>query len=70
MNLSAKNQFKGTITDIKEGVVTGIVTVDIGGGNIVTSSITMDSVKGLDLKVGKEVVAVVKASNVMIGLDD
>ncbi|WP_422485578.1 TOBE domain-containing protein [Gudongella sp. DL1XJH-153] len=70
MKLSAKNQFKGTITDIKEGVVTGIVTVDISGGNIVTSSITMDSIKSLGLKVGQEVVAVVKASNVMIGLDD
>ncbi|WP_409227230.1 TOBE domain-containing protein [Gudongella sp. SC589] len=70
MNLSAKNQFKGTITNITEGVVTGIVTVDIGGGNIVTSSITMDSIKSLDLKVGKEVVALVKASNVMIGLND
>jgi molybdopterin-binding protein len=70
MKLSAKNQFKGKITDIKEGVVTGIVTVDIGGGNIVTSSITMDSIKSLDLKVGKEVLTLVKASNVMIGLED
>lgn len=69
MKLSARNQLKGTITDIKEGVVTAIVSVDIGGGNIITSSITMDAVKSLELKVGKEVYAVVKASNVMIGTD-
>lgn len=69
MKLSARNQFKGTITSIVEGVVTATVTVDIGGGNLVTSSITMDSVKSLDLSVGKEVFAVIKASNVMIGVD-
>ncbi|MDW7668648.1 MAG: TOBE domain-containing protein [Bacillota bacterium] len=43
--------------------------MDIGEGKIITSSITMDSVKSLNLKVGKEVFAVIKASNVMIGTD-
>ena len=69
MGLSARNRLKGTITEINEGVVTAIVSVDIGEGKIITSSITMDSVKSLDLKVGKEVLAVIKASNVMIGTD-
>jgi len=69
MGLSARNRLKGTITEIKEGVVTAIVSVDIGEGKIISSSITMDSVKSLNLKVGKEVLAVIKASNVMIGTD-
>lgn len=69
MKLSARNQLKGTITEIKEGVVTANVGVDIGGGNTITSSITMDSVKGLGLEVGKEVIVVVKASSVMIGTE-
>ncbi|NTW72729.1 MAG: TOBE domain-containing protein [Eubacteriaceae bacterium] len=69
MKLSARNQIKGTIVEIKEGVVTAKVVVDIGGGNKITSSITMDSVKDLDLKVGKEVYAIVKASSVMLGVD-
>ncbi|HCX65587.1 MAG TPA: molybdenum-pterin-binding protein [Eubacteriaceae bacterium] len=69
MKLSARNQLKGTIVDIKEGVVTATVSVDIGNGNVLTSSITMDSVQSLGLKKGDEVYAVIKASNVMIGTD-
>ena len=69
MELSARNRLKGTITEIKKGVVTAIISVDIGGGKIITSSITMDSVISLNLEVGKEVFAVIKASNVMIGTD-
>lgn len=69
MKLSARNQLKGTIVDIKEGVVTATVAVDIGGGNVITSSITLDSVKNLELQVGKEVFVVIKASNVMIGTE-
>ena len=70
MKLSARNQLKGTIVSIEEGAVNAIVKVDIGGGNIVTSSITMNAVRELDLKVGKTAYAVIKASAVMIGVDD
>ena len=52
MKLSARNQFKGTIADIQEGAVNAIVKIDIGGGNIVSSVITMSSVRELGLKVG------------------
>lgn len=69
MKLSARNQLKGTIIEIKEGAVNAIVVLDIGGGNKVSASITLDSVKELGLKPGKEAYAVVKASSVMIGVD-
>lgn len=69
MKLSARNQFKGTITDIEQGAVNAIVSIDIGGGHIVAATISMDSVKGLGLKVGAEAYAIVKATSVMVGVD-
>lgn len=69
MRLSARNQIKGTIVEIIDGAVNGIVIIDIGGGNKISSSITMNSIKELGLEVGKEAYAVIKASNVMIGID-
>ncbi len=69
MKLSARNQFKGKIVEIKEGAVNGTVKIDIGGGNIITSSITMDSIRELQLKVGSDAYAVIKATSVMIAVD-
>lgn len=66
MKLSARNQFKGKITEIKNGPVSTEVVLDVNG-TIVVSSITTGSAKSLDLKVGDEAIAVIKASNVMIG---
>ena len=70
MKLSARNQFKGTVVEILEGAVNGIVKVDIGGGNIISSTISMSSIRELGLEVGKEAYAVIKATSVMIGIDD
>lgn len=70
MKLSARNQLKGTIIDIQEGAVNGIVKIDIGGGNIISSTISMNAIKELDLKVGKTAYAVIKATSVMVGIDD
>ena len=70
MKISARNQFKGKIIDIKEGAVNGIVKIDIGGGNVVTSTISMNAIKELDLKVGKDAYAIIKATSVMVGIDD
>ncbi len=70
MKLSARNQFKGTVTEIQEGAVNGIVKLDIGGGNIISSVITMASIRELGLQVGGTAYAVIKASNVMIGVDE
>lgn len=66
MQLSARNQFKGTITEIKEGPVSTEVAINIRGVEVV-SSITTGSAHALELKVGDEAIAVIKASSVMIG---
>ena len=70
MKISARNQFKGTILSIEEGVVNGIVRLDIGGGNVVTSTISMASIRELGLKVVGTAYAVVKATSVMMAVDD
>lgn len=70
MKISARNQFKGNVVDIQEGAVNGIVKIDIGGGNIVTSTISMNAIKELGLAVGKPAYAIVKATSVMVGIDD
>ncbi len=67
MRLSARNQIKGKIVEVKKGETTAHVRIDIGGGNIVTSSITNQAVDDLELKVGDAAIAVIKASDVMIG---
>ena len=69
MKISARNQFKGKVVSIESGAVNGIVRIDIGGGNIVTSTISMGSVNELGLEIGKEVYAVVKATSVMVAID-
>ena len=69
MKLSARNQLKGKITEIQEGAVNAIVKINGGNGNILTADITMQSVKELNLAVGKEVIAVIKATNVMVGIE-
>ena len=70
MKISARNQFKETILSIEEGAVNGIVRLDIGGGNVVTSTISMASIRELGLKVGGTAYAVVKATSVMVAVDD
>ena len=70
MKLSTRNQFKGKIIDIQEGAVNGIVKIDIGGGNVMSATISMAAIKELGLEVGKEAYAVVKAPSVMVGIDD
>ena len=69
MKISARNQLKGKVVSIESGAVNGIVRIDIGGGNIVTSTISMGSVNELGLEIGKEVYAVVKATSVMVAID-
>ena len=70
MKISARNQFKGSILSIDEGAVNGIVKIDIGGGNIMSSTISMNAIKELGLEVGKDAYAVVKATSVMVAVDD
>ena len=70
MKLSARNQFKGKIVDIQEGAVNGIVKIDIGGGNVMSATISMNAIKELGLTVGGEAYAVVNATSVMVGVDE
>lgn len=70
MKISARNQLKGKIVSIQEGAVTSIVVIEIGGGNKITSSITNNAVKELGLAVGADAYAIIKASSVMVGIDD
>jgi molybdopterin-binding protein len=69
MKLSARNTLKGTIKSIDIGAVNVDIVVEIAPGIEMSSIITKNSTEALGLEVGKEVYAVVKASNVMIGTD-
>ncbi len=70
MKISARNQLKGKVVRIDEGAVNAIVVLDIGNGNEITSTISLAAVKELDLKVGSEAYAIIKATSVMVGIDD
>lgn len=67
MELSARNKIKGKIKDIKLGSVMAKISIEIAGGNIISSVITVDSAEDLKLKVGEEVYVIVKSTEVMIG---
>ena len=69
MRLSARNQLKGTVKKIDHGAVNSEVTIELAGGIEVVSIITKQSAEQLEVSVGKEVFAVVKASDVMIATD-
>lgn len=67
MNISARNQIKGKVVSIDKGMVNAKVTLDIGNGNNIVSTITVDAVNQLGLEIGSEAYAIVKSSSVMIG---
>jgi len=69
MKLSARNILKGKVKKIIQGAVNSEVIIELPGGLEVVSVITKESVESLELKVGKEVYAVIKASNVMVAID-
>jgi len=69
MKISARNMLKGKIKQIKTGAVNSEVIIEISGGETIVSVITKESVESLGLKVGKEVYAIIKASNVMVGVE-
>jgi molybdopterin-binding protein len=66
MKLSARNQIAGRITEVRKGQTTAHVSIDVGNGVTITSSITNEAVDELGLKHGDSVVALIKASDVMI----
>jgi len=64
--LSARNQLRGRIIEVRKGQITAHVRIDIGNGVVITSSITNEAVDDLKLVAGDDVVAVIKASDVMV----
>ena len=69
MKLSARNQFAGTVTKIADGAVNGIVTIDVNG-TPVSATISMAAIRELGLEPGKKAYAVIKATEVMVGLGE
>ena len=66
MKLSARNVIKGQVVEIKRGAVAAQVRVDIGGGNMLTSMITVDAVDDLGIQQGDQVSVVIKSTEVML----
>ena len=69
MKLSARNQLKGKVISIEKGAVNGIVGIELKGGDVITATISLSAIQELDLAVGKEAYAVIKATSVMVGVD-
>ena len=67
MKISARNQLKGKIVGIRKGQTTAHVRIDIGGGGVVTASITNEAVDELALELGDDAFAIIKASDVIVG---
>ncbi len=70
MKLSARNILKGKVVKVTRGSVNAEVTLQLAGGEQIVSIITNTSAKNLKLKEGKEAYAIIKASNVMMGVDE
>jgi molybdopterin-binding protein len=68
MQISARNRLKGTVVEVKKGATTAHVRIDVGG-HVVTAAITNESVDELQLATGKTAYAIIKASDVMVGVD-
>jgi len=68
MRISARNVLKGTVLAVDKGATTAHVRIQIGGGAVITASITNEAVDELGLVAGGEASAVIKASDVMVGV--
>ncbi|MER2265665.1 TOBE domain-containing protein [Methylobacterium oxalidis] len=69
MKISARNVLKGTVVSVEKGATTAHVKIEVAPGQVVTASITNDSVDALKLANGSQAYAVVKASDVMVAVD-
>lgn len=68
-NISARNQLAGKITEVKEGAVNGHVQIELPSGDKIKGSITNEAIEQLGLKEGGEAVAIIKATEVMVGIE-
>ena len=69
MKLSARNILKGKVIQVVKGAVNSEVIIELPGGEKLVSIITNTSVESLELKEGKQAYAIIKASNIMVGVD-
>lgn len=69
MRISARNTLKGKVLKVTPGAVNTEVELELPDGAIIVSVITKESAEKLGLAVGKEAYAIIKASNVMLGVD-
>lgn len=69
MKLSARNQLKGKVIAIEKGAVNGIVRIELKGGDVITSTISLGAIEELGLAVGKDACAIIKATSVMVAVD-
>ena len=70
MKLSARNVLKGKVVEVTKGAVNSVVVLEIAPGIQITSVVTGEAVTELGLAKGKEAYAIIKAPNVMLGVDD
>jgi molybdopterin-binding protein len=68
MKLSARNKLKGKIIAIEEGLITAKVKIDLGNGNEIVSIISRDAITDLKLKVNNEAYAIIKSTEVIVGI--
>ena len=69
MQISARNQLKGKVTKVVHGPVGAEVTIQVAPGIEIVSTITDNSARSLGLEQGKQVYAIIKASNVMVAVE-
>ncbi len=70
MKLSARNKLKGIIKSVDEGLITSKVVIDLGNGNEIVSIISKDAISELELEVGKPAFAIIKSTEVIVGVPD
>lgn len=70
MKISARNQFEGTVESVSLGAVMAEIVVRLRGGERIVSAITAESAKRLGLSPGRTVTAIIKSTEVMIGIED
>ena len=67
MKISARNVIEGKVVEVRKGAVAAQVKVDIGGGTVLTSMITVGAVEDLGLEAGQKVSVIIKSTEIMIG---
>jgi molybdopterin-binding protein len=68
VKLSARNVLRGRVIEIERGAVSAVVKLDVGG-NVISSSITLDALNEMGIEVGSEAMAIIKASSVILGTE-